>query len=345
MTAIATLRPLVILLAALTFALGACSSAEEEVADDELFGEVSSAVRSREIVRGYKLPFTPGASRKVVQYPHDYRDQIWNAVDIGMARGTEVLAMKAGTVSAVIDYYDDYRPGYVCNWAACNNNTNFVIIQHDDGNESSYLHVAKGSVTGRGIRPGTRVCQGQPIALIGHNGYSYGPHVHVSVQSGGSAGNRNAAWGAMWSKPTKVIHFQELGGELREGAFVVSSNTVACGATSAPVTSPEPEPEPEPAPAPSTGPRPASLTPNNDADAGSSAVTLAWSGVAGARSYDVAIRYEKDGASVAYYTYRTTQLSQRFWPKIRNTRYRWTVTATLGDGKQARSDEATFRFR
>lgn len=343
MPALAKLRAVVLSLAASALMLGACSSAEEEVADDEQFGEVSSAVRSREIVRGYKLPFTPGASRKVVQYPHDYRDQIWNAVDIGMARGTEVLAMKAGTVSAVIDTFADYGAGYVCNWAACNNQTNFVIVQHDDGNESSYLHVARGSVSGRGIRPGTRVCQGQPIATIGHNGYSYGPHVHVSVQAGGSAGNRNAAWGAMWSKPTKVIHFQELGGELREGAFVVSSNTVSCGATTAPA--PSPAPEPEPAPAPSNGPKPASLTPNNDADAGSSAVTLAWSAVAGARSYDVAIRYEQDGASLPYYTYRTSQPTQRFWPKIRNTRYRWTVTATLGDGKQARSDEATFRFR
>jgi murein DD-endopeptidase MepM/ murein hydrolase activator NlpD len=207
-------------------ASAACGGGDTD-GNDVGAGDDSAELRSTEVVRGYKLPFAAGQTYGIVQFPHAYRDQIWNAVDIGVPRGGEILAMKSGTVSAVIDTFPDYRAGYVCNWAACNDVTNFVIIQHDDGQESSYLHLAQGSVRALGITPGKRVCQGQPIGKVGHNGYSYGPHVHVSVQSGGSKGDRNQAWTAMWSKPTKVIQFDEAS-PIRESQRYTSQNRKSC---------------------------------------------------------------------------------------------------------------------
>ena len=202
--------------------------------EDNGSGETSEAVRATEIVRGYKLPFTPGATDTVTQYPHGYRDQIWNAIDIGVPLGGNVLAMKAGTVSAVVDTNADHAYPYACQIAACNDTTNFVIIQHDDGQESSYLHLARQSASALGIMPGAHVCQGQVIGRVGLNGYTSGPHVHVSVQAGGSAGARAQAWSAMWSKPTKVIHFDEANGELAQGRRYESQNEKACGTSSAP---------------------------------------------------------------------------------------------------------------
>ena len=230
--------PLAVTLLAVTI-IGLLSAActGEEPGQDEGIAESSDAIHSREVVRGYRLPFRAGVTYSIVQYPHGYRDQIWNAVDVGIPRGNDVLAMKAGKVSAVIDTFPDYAPGYVCNWASCNDATNFVIIQHDDGQESSYLHLARKSVSALGIAPGTRVCQGQAIGKVGHNGYSFGPHTHVSVQAGGSAGNRAQAWNAMWSKPTKVIQFDEAKGELVEGQTYKSQNGKACGGTTAPPSS------------------------------------------------------------------------------------------------------------
>jgi len=228
------LRLTVTLLVATIVGLVSAACTGEAPGQDEGIAESSDAIHSREVVRGYKLPFRAGVTYSIVQYPHGYRDQIWNAVDVGIPRGGDVLAMKAGKVSAVIDTFPDYAPGYVCNWASCNDATNFVIIQHDDGQESSYLHLARKSVSALGIAPGTRVCQGQVIGKVGHNGYSFGPHTHVSVQAGGSAGNRAQAWSAMWSKPTKVIQFDEAKGELVEGHTYKSQNGKACGGTTAP---------------------------------------------------------------------------------------------------------------
>jgi uncharacterized protein (TIGR03382 family) len=216
-----------LLLFACAAGASSCSSNSEDTSDDLGIGDDSSEIRSSEVVRGYKLPFAAGRTLSIVQFPHAYRDQIWNAVDIGLPRGSEVLAMKSGTVSAVVDESDDYRAGYVCNWASCNNATNFVIIQHEDGQESSYLHIAKGSAKAAGMLPGKKVCQGQAIGKIGHNGFSYGPHVHVSVQGGGSRGDRNQAWGAMWSKPTKVIGFVEAP-SLTQGRSYTSTNRPTC---------------------------------------------------------------------------------------------------------------------
>lgn len=231
------LRLAVTLLAVTIVGIVSAACAGEEPGQDEGIAETSDAIHSREVVRGYKLPFRAGVTYSIVQYPHGYRDQIWNAVDVGIPRGDDVLAMKAGKVSAVIDTFPDYAPGYVCNWASCNDVTNFVIIQHDDGQESSYLHLARKSVSALGIAPGTRVCQGQVIGKVGHNGYSFGPHTHVSVQAGGSAGNRAQAWNAMWSKPTKVIQFDEAKGELVEGHTYKSQNGKACGGPPTPPSS------------------------------------------------------------------------------------------------------------
>jgi hypothetical protein len=133
----------------------------------------------------------------------------------------------------------------------------------------------------------------------------------------------------MWSKPTKVIVFDEVGGEVKQGLSYTSSNATACGAT-----------VPPPPPAGPTG-----LTPANGADAGSTYVDLAWNAFPNAIGYDVAIRSWNGSAFVPYYTYKPAKNAQRFWPQVRSTRYAWTVTARLAGGGTAVSDEATFLFR
>lgn len=53
-------------------------------------------------------------------------------------------------------------------------NGNFVRIRHDGAYETQYLHM---SGFARGIRPGTRVAQGQTIGYVGSTGLATGPHV------------------------------------------------------------------------------------------------------------------------------------------------------------------------
>jgi murein DD-endopeptidase MepM/ murein hydrolase activator NlpD len=53
-------------------------------------------------------------------------------------------------------------------------NGNFVKLRHDKTYETQYLHMQGFA---KGIRPGTRVVQGQTIGYVGSTGLATGPHV------------------------------------------------------------------------------------------------------------------------------------------------------------------------
>ncbi|OKP74520.1 hypothetical protein A3844_24455 [Paenibacillus helianthi] len=52
----------------------------------------------------------------------------------------------------------------------------YIIIKHDNGLESWYMHL-----NGMLVSPGTRVSKGQKIGLLGNTGRSTGPHLHFQV--------------------------------------------------------------------------------------------------------------------------------------------------------------------
>ena len=59
---------------------------------------------------------------------------------------------------------------------------NGVVIDHGDGWETQYCHLAKGSVK---VKVGDEVAAGTPIARIGLSGQTEYPHVHVTLRKGG----------------------------------------------------------------------------------------------------------------------------------------------------------------
>ena len=61
------------------------------------------------------------------------------------------------------------------NWVA----GKFVVIRHDDGHETKYLHMHE---IGAGIREGARVAQGQVIGTVGMTGRVTGPHLHFELR-------------------------------------------------------------------------------------------------------------------------------------------------------------------
>lgn len=79
--------------------------------------------------------------------------------DYAAPYGTPILAVAEGTV------LEATRRG---------GNGNFVRIRHDGSYETQYLHM---SSFARGVRPGTRVVQGQTIGYVGTTGLATGPHV------------------------------------------------------------------------------------------------------------------------------------------------------------------------
>ncbi len=93
------------------------------------------------------------------------------AVDIAMPEGTPISAARAGTVIDVESGQFGHGPSP---------SGNFVRIAHEDGSQSAYLHLRRGSVK---VRPGERVEIGTPLAESGNTGRSTGPHLHFVVQA------------------------------------------------------------------------------------------------------------------------------------------------------------------
>jgi murein DD-endopeptidase MepM/ murein hydrolase activator NlpD len=79
--------------------------------------------------------------------------------DYAAPHGTPILAVGDGVVTET-----SYNSG----------NGNYVRIRHNSVYETQYLHMSR---FGTGIRPGTRVTQGQVIGYVGATGLATGPHV------------------------------------------------------------------------------------------------------------------------------------------------------------------------
>lgn len=68
---------------------------------------------------------------------------------------------------------------------------NYVKIRHNGTYSTAYAHLSR---FGKGIRPGTRVSQGQVIGYVGTTGRSTGPHLHFEVlQSGHQVNPKSVA--------------------------------------------------------------------------------------------------------------------------------------------------------
>ncbi len=133
----------------------------------------------------YFLPFPNGSRFSVIQgYYGTFSHQNVAALDFGMPEGTEIRAIRDGTVLNAVDGRDwdpsCYRSN-VCGLA----NGNFVVIGHADGSRAYYLHMQKGSVA---VSSG-QVVRGQRLGLSGSTGNTCGdaacsvpgPHLHLQV--------------------------------------------------------------------------------------------------------------------------------------------------------------------
>ncbi|NJM78024.1 MAG: peptidoglycan DD-metalloendopeptidase family protein [Acaryochloridaceae cyanobacterium RU_4_10] len=103
------------------------------------------------------------------------------AYDLAIGIGTPVYAMRAGEVIGVQDKYPDTGggPDKVSKF-------NYVMVEHDGGYRSVYIHLQQGFRGKVQIKAGDRVEAGQLIGYSGNSGWSSGPHLHLEVQEPGS---------------------------------------------------------------------------------------------------------------------------------------------------------------
>jgi murein DD-endopeptidase MepM/ murein hydrolase activator NlpD len=100
------------------------------------------------------------------QDPFQGRRRFHSGVDLRAAYGTEVPAAGNGRVT-----FSGERGGY----------GTLVVIQHEDGVETRYAHLAATDV-----REGDRVESGQTIGRVGSSGRSTGAHLHFEVLVNGT---------------------------------------------------------------------------------------------------------------------------------------------------------------
>ncbi len=101
-----------------------------------------------------------------------------------MREGVTVIAAAAGRVRAVRDGVGDVNVRGSGKAAVAGRECgNGVVIAHEDGWETQYCHMRRGSVL---VKAGEEVAAGQALGLVGLSGLTEYPHLHLSVRHEGS---------------------------------------------------------------------------------------------------------------------------------------------------------------
>jgi murein DD-endopeptidase MepM/ murein hydrolase activator NlpD len=99
------------------------------------------------------------------------------AWDWASGDGFGVVAARAGTVTHL-----KINSAVGCDASACVDDANVLVIDHGDGTQSTYLHLAGDSLAS-GVACGAKVERGQLLATAGSTGWSTGPHLHFQVSA------------------------------------------------------------------------------------------------------------------------------------------------------------------
>lgn len=172
----------------------------------------------------YRLPWKTGTTMSLTQDCNDSccSDHVGNdkyAWDFAKAGAFPVLATRGGTITHL-----KINSTTGCGSNSCVNDANFIVIDHGDGTQSTYLHL-QGMTLASGVTCGGKVTRGQVLATAGTTGWSTGIHLHYQVSNVhngaptcacGAAGTSCAAntvpWANFWASatyPTVAMAFDE----------------------------------------------------------------------------------------------------------------------------------------
>jgi murein DD-endopeptidase MepM/ murein hydrolase activator NlpD len=125
-------------------------------------------------INHYLLPVPKNALQRIDRISSPaHVGKLRNAIDFIVTENTPVLAAADGVVTLVKD--DSYIGGPSIEYW---HDSNFIVIQHENGEYSRYDHLAHRSAA---VRTGQCVKRGQVIARVGMTGFTYMPHLHFQV--------------------------------------------------------------------------------------------------------------------------------------------------------------------
>jgi murein DD-endopeptidase MepM/ murein hydrolase activator NlpD len=141
----------------------------------------------------FVLPYQVGKAYLCTQgygEPNHHSELRKFALDFAMPIGSFVTAARNGRVVFIEDGFEDGDYG--------GGKENVVVIQHDDGTFSRYVHLTK---FGALVSLDQIVLQGEPVGLSGNSGQSIFPHLHFDVT--GDNGGHDAQTVPVCFKNTK----------------------------------------------------------------------------------------------------------------------------------------------
>lgn len=161
---------------------------EESGKQELLYVSMQTAAKSRALYR-----FTPPGTDKAGWYDGNGRSIVRSMMrtPVEGARVSSTFGMRMHPVLGYMKLHKGvdfaapigtaiYAAGdATVEWAAMKGpNGNLVILRHDNGWETFYLHMVRFAP---GMAPGVRVRQGQEIGQVGMTGRATGPHLHYEV--------------------------------------------------------------------------------------------------------------------------------------------------------------------
>lgn len=97
--------------------------------------------------------------------------------------GVNVLAARDGKVLRLREDAPDRFAGPLDRAAVKDTECgNGMLIEHEDGWQSQYCHMARGSLT---VKPGDQVKAGQTLGRVGMSGLTEFPHLHLTIRHNG----------------------------------------------------------------------------------------------------------------------------------------------------------------
>jgi hypothetical protein len=128
----------------------------------------------------YRLPWSAGTTMRLTQDCDDAccSDHVGSdkyAWDWANGGTFLVRAARAGTITHM-----KINSTKGCATTACSTDVNMIVVDHGDGSQAIYMHLA-GNTAQAGLTCGAKVVQGQPLAMAGTTGHSTGIHLHFQV--------------------------------------------------------------------------------------------------------------------------------------------------------------------
>lgn len=135
----------------------------------------------------YRIPYGNGTTVKVIT-------NVWNHAPLGCfdmigqnGATYNIVAAAGGWIRAIRDFNDVACGGSSC----CNDKNNFVILEHPNGEWSSYIHLRYHSIRNLGHKVDDWVDVGTVLGLEGDVGCATGSHLHLEISR---PRNNNSAW-------------------------------------------------------------------------------------------------------------------------------------------------------